>query len=115
MKNIALLDIEEDKKKLEIVGYFKEFIMVLLYKAKKILPFKDQLLTRITVVFPNKFELQKLIDLAKDYTNIISEEEFCVFHDELKIWSSNIENLSQLYVQKYSEDIQAFYCDKEIL
>jgi len=80
----------------------------LLYKAKKILPFEDSLLTIIPTIFPNKFHYQNMLNLAKKYPNIIHEDDFYIFYEELSSWKINNQSLKQMYEETHESDITSF-------
>jgi len=86
---ISLSNIKEGKK-LHCASSMQQFLMRILYKAEKVLPFNDKLLELIDSIFPSSFKLDHVIDLAKRFSNIILPKNFHKLYDELQIFEENL-------------------------
>ena len=76
------------------------FLIRLLYKSQKILPFKNELLSQVFCIFPSPFteEAEKyLLSLLKVYSNIVSADQYHKFYSEVQKWGENIDYLNNLY------------------
>jgi len=101
---------EERKKFFEDVN---TFLIRLAYKASKILPFSNDLLEKISSIFPPTFHERHLLDLGRSYPNILPGDSYQNFYEEVQIFQSNLGSLNRLYNQ-YQQNITTFYCDEAI-
>jgi hypothetical protein len=97
--NINLSTISDLDKKLDLVSYLQQFLLRILHKAAKILPFENKTLRLIHTVFPNSFNKECMILLGEMYDNIIEEGDFSIFYGEVGSFSSNIQILQKHYDQ----------------
>ena len=77
--------IEIHSKKTVIIESMKNFILRILYKSQKNLPYNDYLLTKVVTFCPLHFDEDKMITLAKVFDNIILKEEYHKFYNEVQI------------------------------
>jgi len=81
---------------------------------QKLLPFNDDLLkSEISSLYPTKFDLDKLANLAKRYSNIIQESDFTDLYTQLEQWELSINDLKAKFIEN-KEDLQLFYNQSEI-
>ena len=91
----------------------KMFLLRVLYKATKVLPFNNYLLTKISSLAPANFDDMVMLTLAKTYDNIILKEEYHKFYSEIQLWESNLPSLIQIY-EKCDREIVKFYLNEDI-
>jgi len=110
---IPLSSIEDVDQKLDLVSYLQQFLMRLLYKSQKKLPFQDRLLNLITSLFPNNFKSDDVMLLAESFKNIIPDQEFHSLYEEIDSFSADINNMKKLF-DSFQEDIVKFYSDEKV-
>jgi len=91
----------------------KTFLVRLLYKAQKALPFGNDLLSKIGCLFPSNFDENNLLILAKTYNNIIPSSRYFKFYEEVQTWEENLETLKLIF-NNCNGDIISFFRDKRI-
>jgi len=104
---------ENDEEVKTFVQDAQRFLMRLLYKAQKILPFENEVLSRIKCIFPSNYNEEDLLYLGKKFTNIIPSDNYFLLYEEAQIWSGNLKDLQTTF-EKHKGDITSFYCEEKI-
>jgi len=104
----------EDRNILKnIIEDFKKFLLRLLFKAQKVLPFNNDLLSKIKCLNPKEFDENTFLSLAKNYPNIIPPTKFFKLYEEIQLWEKNIQAIQDIF-EIHNEDIISFYKDPRI-
>ena len=91
----------------------KVFLLRVLYKSQKLLPFRNEFPSKVSCIFTDLFNEENLLSLAKTYPNIISQAQYFKFHEKVQNWELNIDSLKTLYVS-HEHDIVKFYLDRKV-
>jgi len=94
---IPLSQICNTDQKLDLISYLQQFLMRLLYKAEKRLPFDDELLHSIPSLHPDSFDTLAILGLAKRFRNIIPDEDYHKLFEELERAEGSLKTLQTLY------------------
>ena len=110
---IPISNIKSKDDQLDLISYLQQFLMRLLFKASQRLPFNDGLLQSIQYIFPNCFNGNEILNIAKRFTNIIPYEKFHTLYEELGKFKNNLPTLKMLYVI-CKDDIIQLYSDLNV-